>query len=138
MKRILFTLLVAVIGAVQVEAQTMYFSTSTKQECWWNTSTEKFDKCSDEETSSSLFKLNSDQTMFHHTTNSISSDYYVTKKEYDKDNDVYTYDVKSDVGNTYFFVIDIKNNQIRIVGNNKSSSSKTYMHVYTLKKAWTD
>jgi hypothetical protein len=76
--------------------------------------------------------------MFHHTTEKISSDYYVTKKEYDKSNDVYTYDVKSDVGNTYFFIVDIKNNQIRIVGNNKTSDNKTYMHVYTVKQSWTD
>ena len=87
-----------------------YYSTNYKQECWWNDATQKYDKCTGSE-QSSMFKLNADQTMFHHTTEKISSDYYVTKKEYDKDNDVYTYDVKSDVGNSYFFVVDIKNNQ---------------------------
>src|SRR4051794_30818504 len=109
MKRLLFVVAIVVIGAWQASAQDMFFSTNHKEECWWNTATEKYDKCSGND-ESSLFKLNSDQTMFHHTTEKISSDYYVTKKEYDKKNDVYTYDVKSDVGNTYFFIVDIKSN----------------------------
>ena len=137
MKRIFFLLFLVVSGYTTAHAQAMFFSTSYKQECWWNEGTQKYDNCtgSDE---SSLFKLNSEQTMFHHTTEKISSDYYVTKHEYDKVNDVYTYDVKSDVGNTYFFIIDTKNKQIRIVGNNKSSDKKTYMHVYTIKQSWTE
>jgi len=137
MKKVLFIFIVAMIFSNRVDSQTMYFSTSYKQECWWNESSGKYENCTGND-ESSLFKLNSEQTMFHHTTEKISSDYYVSKHEYDKDNDVYTYDVKSDAGNTYFFIIDLKKNQVRIVGNNKTSNQKTYMHIYTVKKSWTE
>ncbi len=137
MKHILSLLVITILTVNNARSQAMYFSTNYKQECWWNSTTQKYDNCtgSDE---SSLFKLNADKTMFHHTTASISSDYYVTKHEYDNTNDVNTYDVKSDVGNTYYFIIDVKNNQVRIVGSNKTSNDKTYIHVYTIKKAWTE
>ena len=114
-----------------------FYSTNYKQECWWNADTKKYDKCTGG-SESSLFKLNGEQTMFHHTTEKISSDYYVTKREYDKENDVTTYDVKSDVGNTYFFIVDTKDNQLRILGNNKTSENKTYMHIFTIKQSWTE
>jgi len=138
MKSTLLVIILAVFAICRADAQkSTYYSTSYKQECWWNTATEKYDNCTGSE-ESSLFKLNAEQTMFHHTTEKISSDYYVSKHEYDATNDVYTYDAKSDAGNSYFFIIDLKNNQVRIVGNNKSSDNKTYMHVYTIKQTWTD
>jgi hypothetical protein len=137
MKHIFVLLFITVINTTEARSQATYFSTNYTQECYWNTGTEKFDKCTGSD-QSTMFKLNSEKTMFHHTTETISSDYFVTKKEYDKDNDVYTYDVKSDAGNTYFFIIDIKNSQIRIVGSNKSSNSLTYIHVFTIKKSWTE
>lgn len=138
MKQVIIFFCLAIFISSEVDAQkTMYFSTNYKSECWWNESTGKYDKCTGNE-ESSLFKLNAEQTMFHHTTEKISSDYFVTKHEYDKENDVYTYDVKSDVGNSYYFIVDVKNNQVRIVGNSKTSDNKTYMHVYTIKQSWTE
>jgi|GEM_PF-1141959 len=138
MKRILL-LLITVISTFQAYSQgkAVYISTNYKQECWWNETEQKYDNCTGSE-ESSLFKLNSEGTMFHHTTEKLSSDYYVSKHEHDTINDVYTYDVKSDVGNSYYFVIDLKNNQFRIVGTTKGDNSQTYMNVYTIKKSWTE
>jgi hypothetical protein len=136
MKRVLIVMFMMVLCSSYARSQSNNnFSTSYKNECWWNSNTEKYDKCSGSD-ESSLFSINSGKTMIHHTTKTISSDYYVSKNEYDSKNDVYTYDVKSDVGNKYFFIFDEKNNQVRVVGNNKTSEGKTYMHVYTVKKMW--
>ena len=137
MKHLISILCITAFITLNAKAQGTFYSTNYKQECWWNESTSKYDNCKGSE-ESSLFKLNSGATMFHHTTEKISSDYYVTKKEYDKENNVYTYDVKSDAGNTYYFIIDTTQKQIRIVGNNKTSSNQTYIHVYTVKKSWTE
>ena len=124
------------LSFVTANAQTgtFNFSTSYKQECYWNSTLEKYDNCSGS-TQVSLFTLNPDQTMFHHTTSTISSDYYVISKECD--DNVCVYDVKSDVGNNYYFIIDLKNNQIRIVKNNKDNT-KTYMIIHTIKRYWVE
>jgi hypothetical protein len=118
-------------------AQTSYFSTSYTQDCNWNESSGKYEDCKGND-QSTMFTLNGEKTMFHHTTESISSAYYVTSFKHDDSYDVDEYDVKSDAGNTYVFFVDTKNNQIRIVGNNKSSDNKTYMKVYTIKKTWAE
>jgi hypothetical protein len=57
--------------------------------------------------------MNENETLFKHTTETISSTYYVQSKEYDKKNDVYTYFVTSDVGNKYYYVFDLKNKEIK-------------------------
>ena len=136
MKQIIIFAL-ATFAISNVQAQKTYFSTSYTQDCNWNETTLKYEDCQGND-QSTMFTLNADKSEFHHTTDNISSAYYVTKYQYDKDYDVDEYDVKSDVGNTYVFFVDMKNNQIRIVGNNKSSGNKTYMKVYTIKKTWTE
>jgi hypothetical protein len=55
--------------------------------------------------------------MFTDTTENIKSTYYVNKKEYDEVNDVYTYEVTSDVGNKYYYIFDPKNKEIRVLAD---------------------
>jgi hypothetical protein len=45
----------------------------------------------------------------------MKSSYFVKSREYDKENDVYTYYVTSDVGNDYYYIFDLKNKEVRVL-----------------------
>jgi len=113
-----------------------YFSTDKVTYCDWDNTNSEFINCSSSP-ESTLFKLNNDETIFHHTTSDISSDYYVQSKEYDKSTDTYSYKVKSDVGNEYTFIVDIKNEKFSVVGVNKNTGG-VYLLRHHIKKAWAD
>lgn len=57
--------------------------------------------------------MNESETMFTHTIESMQSTYYVSEREYDSENDVWTYNVTSDVGNKYLYIFDPKNKEVR-------------------------
>lgn len=88
------------------------FSCNYREYCSWNNYTERFGDCNGYE-ESSLFVMNDSETMFTHTIESMKSTYYVTSREYDAENEVYTYFVTSDVGNKYYYVFDPKNKEVR-------------------------
>jgi hypothetical protein len=98
------------------------FSCVYREYCNWNEYTEKFGNCQGYE-ESSLFVMNEAETMFTHTIETMKSTYYVTSKKYDADNDVYTYDVTSDIGNKYFYIFDPKNKEIRAVFSDENEKS---------------
>ena len=97
-----------------VQAQVSY-SCYHREYCAWNDALEKYESECNGYDESSLFVMNKDETMFTHTTESIKSTYYVQEKNYDKKNDVWTYDVVSDVGNKYYYIFDPKNFEIRVL-----------------------
>lgn len=132
MKKFYLLLIVIATFAAKANAQTLFFSTSYVTYCYWNSSTEKFEDCEGKE-QTTLFKLNPDQTVFTHVTETITSSYFVSKNEYNAEYDVYTYEVTSDAGNSYTFIIDLKVDEIRIVGNNTDGP---YLVTHTVKKAW--
>jgi hypothetical protein len=59
--------------------------------------------------------MNEAETVFTHTTETMKSSYFVKSREYDKENDVYTYYVTSDVGNDYYYIFDLKNKEVRVL-----------------------
>jgi len=120
---------ITLLTCTKGHAQTSY-SCTYRQYCNWNEDDKKFDNCTGYE-ENSLFVMNAAETMFTHTIESMKSTYYVTTKEYDKEHDVYTYDVTSDVGNKYYYVFDPKNKQVRAVYVNKEG--KTMEIVFTVK-----
>jgi hypothetical protein len=89
------------------------FSTTYKEYCDWDNVKEEWSSNCIGSVESSLFVWNKDETLFKHTTETITSTYFVQSNEYDAVNNVYTYSVISDVGNKYYFVFDIKNLEIR-------------------------
>jgi hypothetical protein len=89
------------------------FSCTYKEYCDWDNVKEEWSSNCIGAAESSLFVWNKDETLFKHTTETITSTYFVQSSEYDKANDVYTYSVVSDVGNKYYFVFDINNLEIR-------------------------
>lgn len=100
--------------AFTVKAQ-VSFSCYHREYCDWNEATQNYeDNCRGYD-EASLFVMNESETMFTHTIESMKSTYYVQEKNYDEKNDVWTYDVVSDVGNKYFYIFDPKNNEIRFL-----------------------
>ena len=119
------------------DGQTMYFSADYFKVCKWNGYTQKFDDCSKKE-ESSLFTLNAEQTMFHHTTPTMKSSYYVTSQDYDEKTEMWTYKVKSDVGNDYVFLINLKDDALNILGKTSGENAQTYLITHHLKNTWKD
>lgn len=135
MKKLILTSILMVMF-VAGYSQTSFYSSYQTSTCYWNTDSKKFDRECSYKDESTMFKLNEDKTMFYHTTASISSAYYITSNEYDSDYDVDMYYVTSDVGNKYLFIVDIKNDQLRVMGD--MGSDDAYLLTYFLKRHWTE
>ena len=82
----------------------------------------------------SMFKINIELTMFEHTTPDISSSYYVSNSEYDEDEETLSMDVVSDVGNSYIYIFDIDDKQIRVLFKR---DGVVQLLIFTVKKFWT-
>ena len=98
----------------QFSSSQVSFSADYREYCDWNKNSEEFVNCEGYE-ESSLFEFNKSETMFVHTSNDSKSTYYIKSTEYDKQNEVFTYFVKSDVGNEYFCVFDPKNKVVKFL-----------------------
>lgn len=82
----------------------------------------------------SMFVVNPAWTVFEHTTPAMKSTYYVQSSK--KDGDVYSYEVKSDVGNNYTFQVDLKNSKMDIIG--KNSEGRWFVRRWHFKSTWTE
>ena len=112
-KKLILTLLAIVSIQFTTQAQTS-FSCSYREYCPWNVDLETFDNCEGYE-ESSLFVLNELETMVTHTTETLTSTYYLRNGESNSEHNVVTFDATSDVGNEYYFVFDIVNEEIRFM-----------------------
>lgn len=129
-----FFFLIFGIGCLPAFAQSNFYSCSTREYCDWDSVSATFVNCQPKD-ESSLFKLNADQTIFEHTTEDLKSAYYVSKHEHDSVNDVEIYDVTSDVGNIYTFIVDTVYSEIRILG---TSGADIYMLRFHIKSTWSN
>ncbi len=111
-----------------LNAQTS-FSCKYRQYCDWDENSKEFENCRGYD-ESSLFVFNQTETMFTHTTESIKSTYYVNTKKHDQESGTWSYQVTSDVGNQYLYVIDPKNNQIRAL---YVTNGQAKLIVFTIK-----
>ena len=128
MKKNSYLLILALcIISTNVFAQTS-FSCKYREYCTWSDYYQKFKNCKGYE-DASLFVMNKSETMFTHTTNSIKSTYYVKSKQYDKEHDVFTYSVTSDVGNKYYYVFDLNNKEIRILAKRNGTTTLVRFYV---------
>ena len=101
------------------------FSTNYKEQCDWNQYTSNWETSCVGDDASSLFVMNSDETMFTHTTESMKSTYYVDSKE-SGDDGIFTYRVTSDVGNKYYYVFDMKAKEVK-AASTRGEESEWYM-----------
>ena len=66
--------------------------------------------------------MNKDETMFVHTTPTMKSTYYVKDKLSSEDNQ-FTYNVVSDAGNEYYYIFDVKNEEIKAITEDENGNS---------------
>ena len=83
---------------------------------------------------SSLFVLNPEETVFEHTTPRQKSSYYVQSRK--NEGKVYTYEVKSDVGNNYTFEVDLAQDRMDIMV--RADNGRWYLLRRHLKRVWTE
>lgn len=116
-----------------VQAQ-IYASCTHRDYYAYNEATEDFEYQNGYD-ENSLYKINSQWTMFDHTTPSISSSYYVSSSEYNEEENVLVMNVVSDVGNKYLYSFDFGENKVRILFNDGDGLQ---LIVFTVKKFWTE
>lgn len=133
MKKLSFLFLLSVFAIANACAQ-IYFSCTHRSIYKYNTYSESFDYIEGYD-ENSLFEINEDLTMFTHTTPSITSSYYMKNSEFDESTKQLTADVKSDVGNDYYYIFDITNETVKI---GYTKNEELYMIKFTVKKIWVD
>ena len=121
-----------------VHAQTTYITSEQKQVCHWDSTEQKFSICTAQEEFQCMFTLNAEQTMFTHTTPGIKSSYYIQSKKYEAESDCYDYEVTSDVGNKYKFIIGNNAANVVILSTGHEIMSNDYIVKFTIKKKWSE
>ncbi|HVV04394.1 MAG TPA: hypothetical protein VHC96_09220 [Puia sp.] len=111
-----------------------YFSTDKKNTCFWDAQQRQYRNCQ-EENASTLFVLNANKTMFKHTTDQMVSAYYVQHTEYDNANKLMKYDVVSDAGNKYTFMVRDDGSNLTIFCDKGDNS---YIVQYSIRRRWSD
>ena len=105
-----------------------------REMCLWDEDEESFNDCKGYE-ENSRFKINEDETMFIHTTETIQSAYYINEKEVDDETGVIIYYVESDVGNEYVYFFDLEHDEIRIAAE---MEGEMVMVRFMVKKVWSN
>ena len=135
MKKILQLAFILLL-ATTIKAQTHY-SCDTKQVCNWNATTKAFDDCGTKDEYSCMFTMNADESIFNHTTPTMKSAYYVQSKSYDAATQGTLYEVTSDVGNKYTFIINMTSKMVGILSSGKANATD-YLIKFTIKSSWKD
>ena len=108
------------------------FTNKSRETCWWNTYSQSFDECSGTSFDNSIFILNENEDMIVHKTSSMTSTYYVTKTE--NESNFITYEVISDVGNSYTVIFDVEKVLIKIMGSD--SEGNIFITMYSVKSVF--
>ena len=137
MKTIIFLFGMVILGLTGF-SQTTYVTSDARQTCYWDESLQKFSHCGELETFECLFSLNADETMFIHTTPKMKSTYYIKNKSYNAEADAYTYEVISDVGNKYQFILGKTSENFVILSTGHADSKDDYIMKFPIKKKWND
>lgn len=130
MKQIL--LIISLLFTSIVSFAQLNISTNYRQDGVWNEGTSKWDILFTDE-AGTLFEFNKELTTFHHITASISSDYFISKYDYNEEEVKYTMTIKSDVGNEYEMIIDGINNCVCFF---YWRDNKYYLVRHTIKNTW--
>ena len=137
MKRLVIILAMVVI-ANTILAQSTYISSDSRQSCFWNAADQKFSECRNMEDFESMFTLNALETMFIHSTKEMKSSYYIKNKTYLPETEAYNYDVVSDVGNKYQFILGKNSANFVILSTGHADSKEDYIMKFPIKKQWTE
>ena len=125
-----FLCLISTIASAQT-----HISTNLKTEFGWDKINKEWKFESQDEESSTFFKFNRDFTMLKHTTPTITSAYIIQSFTHDEveGRDQYVCMITSDEGETYIMVVDLKNDNVRLITNDLK-----IMTQYRIKATWTN
>lgn len=136
MKHLLIAIASLIITS-SISAQT-YISSDSRQSCFWNATDQKFTECGNSENFESMFTLNALETMFVHTTSTMKSSYYIKSKTYMPETDAYNFEVLSDVGNKYQFILGKNSANFIILSTGHADSKDDYIMKFPIKKKWAE
>lgn len=91
------------------------FSTNYKEYCEWNDWLKDFEEDCWGAEESALFEMNRKETMFYQNDFQGKKAYFIRKKEYDYDNEVFIYYVLADDGKRHIVILDLIHDEIRFV-----------------------
>jgi hypothetical protein len=121
-------------GGGSTIASGTYFSTDRRKTCYWDPNDKVYKNCQEED-AATLFVLNANKTMFKHTTDKMSSTYYVQNKVYKEDKKSTHYEVVSDAGNKYTFIVPDDGSTLMIWCDKGNDS---YYINYTIRRRWSE
>lgn len=130
----ILTILILTFISIEGFAQ-MHISTNLRRDAVFNKTTKKYDLIGEDKEELTFFEFNKQLTMFKHKTPTITSAYTINSSKEDKENDRWEFDIMSDVGNSYYMILDLKNENIRFIYTRNGS---TYLVQHTIKKLWFD
>lgn len=134
MKSKLITICLLTFLSINVFAQ-MNISTNFRQDGIWDDEKEEWSIFSTYDEEITFFEFNKDLTMFKHTTASITSAYMIKSQKYDEENERYEFDVVSDVGNKYYMIFDLKNENVGFIYEREGS---LFLVQHSIKRIWFD
>ena len=134
MRKSLFALLITVAWTISATAQ-INISTDLRQDAIWDMTNEEWSVFSSDDEQLTFFVIDEDFTMFTHITPNLESAYLIRSQEYDEVNNQYSFDVVSDVGNEYLMVLDVIDENIRIL---YESGEETLLIQHEIKRIWVD
>ena len=127
----LITTLAAVL-LVTLSFGQLGISTDFRQDGYWDNEKEEWNITSTDE-GGTLFEFNRELTTFKHTTESITSTYYIKDWKYDEDGVKYTMQITSDAGNDYEMIVDGVNNCVAFF---YYRDDVYYLVRHTIKNTW--
>jgi len=118
-----------------IQAQNVFFTTNYTEYAPWDEEAQDFVDFNgqDQETTFELFE---DLSQFIHTTETMQSTYTVNENNYDENTETYEFDVTSDVGNNYQFIIDLNDKKLKVIGIDDDGSA--YMVLFHVSDSWTE
>ena len=111
----------------KLEAQTT-FSCIHHQYCYWNEDFKNYQNCKgfDEK---SLFIVSKDEKTLVYQIETLKSNFTVTDKKYNKEDNIWTYLVSSSEGNQYVYFFDPNNKEIRFM---PKKDEKTIVQIFSI------
>lgn len=132
MKLRLITICLLTFMSISVFAQ-MNISTDLRQDGIYNTETEEWEILSTNDEELTFFEFNKEFTMFKHTTPTMTSAYLIKSHEENKELEQFELSIVSDVGNKYFMIIDVKNENVRFIYEREGSLLMVH---HRIKRVW--
>jgi hypothetical protein len=129
---IMIKIIIFVLLSIQLNAQ-MYISSDWHYFTKYNEDTKEYDLI-EEINKFNYFELSKGLKTIKHTCSDFDTN-YIIKTVDEKEKGLWVFKVVSDIGNDYTFIVDINNQNIRLM---MKQNEEVYMLQYTIKKSWTD